>query len=91
MKTIADLMTELAKSVELYKFYERQSSYYTLERVDELCEEIKRLSHEKRIIHKVNKLRKDAYAYSPSPSELELSCMAASRVMRDPDSSKILL
>ena len=53
MKTIADLMFELTKAVDLYKFYEMQSSFYTLERVDDLCEEIEEISTEKKILRKV--------------------------------------
>lgn len=91
MKTIADLMFELTQAVDLYKFYEMQSSFYTLERVDELCEEIERLSTEKKVLKRVSSLRKEAHAYYPEPSALELSCAAASRAMMNPHVSKVIL
>lgn len=91
MKTITDLMVELAQTVDLYKFFEMQSSYYTLEKVDELCEEIESLSTEKKVLKKVNSLRNEAHAYYPAPSALELECTLASRAMQDPNISRVIL
>lgn len=91
MKTIADLMFELTQAVDLYKFFEMQSSYYTLERVDTLCKKIEEISTEKKILNKANKLRKEAYAYYPAPSELALECELASRAISNPNISKVIL
>lgn len=91
MKTITDLMCELAQAVDLYKFYERQSSYYTLERVDELCGEIESLSTEKKVLKRIRSLRKEAHAYYPAPSVLEITCAVASRAMRNPNISRVIL
>lgn len=89
MNTIKELMEELKKSEDLFKWYEGQSSYYTLERISSLVNEILQQEPEPKIRKRVINIEKACYKYMPPMTTLELNCRAASAAWRDPRSSHV--
>lgn len=90
MSNIESLIKELAKSIDLYKWSEMQSSYYTLDRISNLVKEILQQNPDQKIRKKVMKMEKEAYAYYPPMTKLEAECRAASSAWRNPLSSHVI-
>ena len=89
MNQINSLMEELKKSIDLFKWYEGGSSYYTLERISGLVEEILQLNPDNKIRKRVLSMEKEVYKYTPPMSDLERECRAASEAWRNPKSSHV--
>ena len=90
METVSILMAKLVEAVDMYKFYDKNSNYYTMELIEELAAEIEENTHEKKVLKKVKNLKHEAYNYWPM-SELESRCMCASNAMRNPIVSRVIL
>lgn len=90
MNQINSLMEELKKSIDLFKWYECRSSYYTLERISRLVEEILQLDPGDKIRKRVVSMEKEVYKYTPPMSNLERECRAASSAWRNPMSSHVI-
>ena len=90
METVSILMAKLAEAVDMYKFYDKNSSYYTLDLIEELADEIEENTHEKKVLNKVKNLKREAYNFWPM-SDLERRCVAASNAMRNPKVSRVIL
>lgn len=90
MKQINKLMKELKKSIDLFKWFEGESSYYTKERISRLVKEILQLDPEDKIKKKVVAMEKEVYKYTPPMSDLERECRSASDAWRNPLSSHVI-
>lgn len=90
MKTIEDLFEELKQSVDLFKYYEGESSYYTLEKISGIVEEILRMDPESKLRKKVINMEKEVYRYTPPMSYCERICRAASAAWHNPMSSHVI-
>lgn len=90
MKKINELMDELKQSVDLFKWYEGESSYYTKERVSNIVEEILQLDPDEKVRKFVITLEKSVYEYTKPMNYLERKCRAASAAWRNPLTSHVI-
>lgn len=90
MKNIKDLFEELKQSVDLFKWYEGESSYYTLEKISGIVEEILQLDPDEKVRKSVITLEKEVYRYTPPMSYCERMCRAASEAWRNPLTSHVI-